>query len=177
MWSKKKLNRRPAPKSGTTLNTTQMATFTTKFSEATTIGVMGKLKSAYEWIRQRDAAIDKTLTAIEEAYVAAPSEALKHLILKAYENHSRSKTVVSWEQVKMEFDEKSGEDKPVLDKKGNPIWEAGGFAQAIKDSEDWEVGLVKGLKAVRIHISKTRAEVLKKRYKETELLRKVKVWE
>jgi hypothetical protein len=151
--------------------------FNTQFSETTTISVMGKLKKAYEWIKQRDAAIDKTLTAIEEAYVAAPSDALKHLILKAYENHSRSKTVVSWEQVKMKYDAESGEDEPVLDKSGKPIWEAGGFTQAITDSEDWEVSLVKGLKAVRIHISKTRAEVLKKRYKETEVLRKVKVWE
>ena len=57
------------------------------------IGVKTNCKKAYEWVRDRDDKIGKTIDLLEAAYLAAPSEAMKALLLKTQQIHRRTKVI------------------------------------------------------------------------------------
>ena len=110
---------------------------------------MANCKKAYDWVRERDAAIAKTIESVEAAILKDPSETFKHLLLQVYENHERDKCVASYQQ------NTNWETATAA-----PKWENVSISRLIKDNEDWVVSVVKGGISVRVHSSPARAAEL-----------------
>jgi len=115
---------------------------TSKFSERETVAIMANCKKAYGWVRERDAAIAKTIESVEAAILKDPSETFKHLLLQVYSNHGRGKCVATIQKA-----------TDTMTKDGLLIWENISVERLIKDNEDWIVSVVKGGTSVRVHLS------------------------
>lgn len=122
-------------------------TYTTKFSEETTIGVLGKLKFKNECLNTLHDRVNQNLSLIEELISQdSDNKTLQNLLLCSLQNLRRSKTVFSY----TEKDSKTGKDTTV------------GYAIPITP-EDFRVSVTQKGK-VRVHITEAKASQLKKQY-------------
>ena len=151
------------------------ATHKSKFSEKTTIGVLSKLKNAYEIIRRKDEQINLAIHLVEKMVVKMDDESSRSLLLDTLSAYSRAKQVVSYEIIKTEYNDDTAEYEPVLDNKGQPVWEKDGVVLNIRNDKDWVVSLIKDNTAVRVHLSEDRKKQLKVRYEKMKNVRKVVV--
>lgn len=120
-----------------------------KFSEKTTIAVLGKYKGANINLDTLHKQINKSLELIEEKILASPEdESLKTLLLQMMEIHQRDKCVANvqgWEYVE-----------------GHRSLKTQTIHKDIKNNADWAVSIVKGGTKVRVHLTKeARAAVQK----------------
>ena len=121
-----------------------------KWSERDTIAIMANCKKAYNWVRERDEAIAKTIQTVEAAILKDPSDILKTLLLQVLENHGRDKCVATYQQI---TDTKTRE--------GVAIWETKSIDRLIENNGEWVVSVVRGGTGIRVHRSAAESALLK----------------
>lgn len=157
--------------------------YTTKFSEATTKAVMANLKRANEYNRILYRQIDQTIQSISDLIIADfNNDTLKHLYLQVHDNHRRHKQIVSYLVAKGQFNYDTNTFVPEYDEDGKLSYKPEGESEFIQDTPDWQVSLIAKGTALRIHISKSKAEKLKQEWKLKQeqnplMYKNVKIWE
>jgi hypothetical protein len=123
-------------------------THSSKFSESTTIAVMGKLKKSNNIIKALHERITESVDALEARIVAEPENlTLRSILLEALSIHCRYKCVAKYSYRKL------GDDKAK--------WTATGINKKITNDEgNWMVTIVRNGTGVRVCMTdKLRAEV------------------
>jgi len=112
--------------------------YQTKFSEATTIGVLSKLKKANVWIETLHDRIGSALDAVEALVFADPTNKTLHgFYLSTLEIYRRDKSI------------------GYIIKKNllTGIAEREEISQDIRNNESWTVSIVSGGKNIRVHLT------------------------